>query len=132
MKKRICALLGLVFAAPGMIAYAHHSFAPLYDAEKIVRIEGRLISFSFRSPHSIVIVEAPDEQGKMQRWNVTWGAASQLNAKGVTREFFKPGDAVVITGNPGRNPAANILVMKSLHRPSDGYKWGDRPGEVVD
>lgn len=116
----------------GASAYAHHSFAPLYDSKQTVTIEGRLVSFSFRSPHSVVIVETQDASGEAHRWTVEWGAASQLGTQGITREFFKPGDEVIVAGFPGRKQEAYIMVMRSLERPSDGFKWGDAPGETVD
>lgn len=122
--------LGVIGVVCGMKAYAHHSVVALYDHAKTIKIEGRLISFSFRSPHSAVIVEAPDANGAMQRWDVAWNAASQLNAQGITRESFKPGDKVVITGNPGRDVNAHILRMVTFLRPSDGLSWGNREGET--
>ncbi len=131
MKKIFIFLVGIAMLASGVVVLAHHSFAGTYDGNKIVRIEGRLISFAFRSPHSVVNVDVLDEQGKAQRWTVEWGTASQLASRGITRDFFKPGDHVIITGNPGRNAAARIMVMKSLVRPSDGFEWGTQPDEVV-
>ena len=60
----------------------------------------------------------------MQRYAVEWGAGGQLNRQGVTRETLHPGDHVIVTGNPGRNPADHRLRMKTITRPSDGWKWG--------
>ena len=42
----------------------------------------------------------------------------------LTRETLKPGDHVIITGNPGRNPEDHRLRMRTITRPSDGWKWG--------
>ena len=36
---------------------------------------------------------------------------------------IKPGDHVIITGNPGRNPEDHRLRMRSIKRPSDGFGW---------
>src|SRR5207245_8405836 len=85
--------------------YAHHSFAATYHEDKTVKIEGKLVQFQFRNPHSFVHVEAPDEQGVMQRWAVEWGGAGQLGGQGVTREPLRPGGVVAITGTPGRHAA---------------------------
>lgn len=122
----------LVAVAGCAVAQAHHSAAALYRVDETITIEGRLIAFFFRSPHSAAIVEAPDENGEMQRWTVAWNAARQLSRQGITRDFFKPGDRLVISGNPGRNPEDHIVVMRSLYRPSDGFEWGNRPGEEFD
>lgn len=115
-------------AAPG----AHHSFAATYDESKTVTIEGKMVQFLFRNPHSFVHVMAPDEQGETQRWSVEWGGAGQLAGQGVTRETLKPGDVVAISGNPGRNPADHRIRMLTLRRLSDGFGWGARPGETFD
>jgi hypothetical protein len=118
--------------AAGMTARAHHSFAATYDESKTVKIEGKLVQFMFRNPHSFVHVMAPDDGGQEQRWAVEWGGAGQLGGQGVTRETLKPGDVVVITGNPGRNPADHRVRMVTLRRPSDGFGWGTQPGQTVE
>jgi hypothetical protein len=111
---------------------AHHSFTATYEEDKTIRIEGRIVQFQFRNPHSFVQVMAPDDTGVMQRWGVEWGGAGQLGAQGVTRETLRVGDQVIITGPPGRNPADHRVLMRTLLRPSDGFGWGQRRGEVVD
>src|SRR2546428_4968179 len=52
----------------GMTASAHHSFASTYDLSRQVKVEGKLVQFLFRNPHSFVHLEAPDANGQMQRW----------------------------------------------------------------
>jgi 5'-methylthioadenosine phosphorylase len=93
---------------------------------------GRTVAFLSRDPHSFVHVMAPDQNGQVQRWAVEWGGTGQLGAQGVTRETLRPGDVVVITGNPGRNPADFRVRMVTLRRTSDGYGWGERAGETFD
>ena len=122
-------LFALALVAGAMVvssgrAYAHHSFAATYFEDKTQKIEGNLVQFLYRNPHSFVHVEAPDDKGTMQRWAVEWGAGGQLGRQGVTRETLKPGDHVVIVGNPGRNPEDHRLRMVNITRPSDGWKWG--------
>src|SRR5215470_8430963 len=119
---------GFIFAAA---AYAHHSFAATYFENKTVTIEGKLVQFLFRNPHSFVHVEAPDEKGEIQRWAVEWGGAGQLGGQGVTSQTLQAGDIVTVTGNPGRKPEEHRIRMVSLRRKSDGFGWGQRPGEVV-
>jgi hypothetical protein len=128
-KLHLVIVLSATVAASTAAAYAHHSVAALYDANKTIKIEGKLISFAFRSPHSVIIVEAPDDKGVMQRWDVAWNAARELANTGINRETFRPGDVVVITGNPGRKAEDHILKMVSFLRPSDGLAWGDKPSE---
>lgn len=131
MKARYLGLLlgSLALAAP---LYAHHSFTATYDEGKEIKIEGTLVQFMFRNPHAFVHVMAPDDKGEMQRWGVEWGGAGALAGQGVTRDSLKPGDKVVIMGNPGRNPDDHRLRMRSLLRPSDGFGWGQKAGETFE
>ncbi len=104
--------------------YAHHSFAASYLESEIQQIEGELVLFMFRNPHAFVHVEAPDENGDLQRYIVEWGAISTLAGQGINRNTFRAGERVVIDGNPGRNPIDHRLRMRKLVRISDDLCWG--------
>ena len=95
-------------------------------------IEGELVQFLFRNPHSFVHVMVKEKDGSMVRYAVEWGGAGQLGGQGVTRETLKAGDHVIISGSPGRNPKDHRIRMVTLHRPKDGFGWGKKPGEVVE
>jgi len=129
-------LIILLVAAAALLTsfqlYAHHSFAATYFEDKQQTIEGDIVQFMFRNPHSFIHVEGKDEKGQPVRWAVEWGGGGQLGRQGVTRETLKSGDRVIIVGNPGRNPADHRLRMLRLKRTSDNYTWGTRPGETFD
>jgi hypothetical protein len=120
-------LLGLAVVAAATVStgrlWAHHSFAATYFEDKTQKVEGNLIQLQYRNPHSFLQVEAPDEKGVVQRWLVEWGAGGQLVRQGITRDTLKPGDRLVIVGNPGRYPDDHRLRVVSITRPSDGWKW---------
>ncbi len=124
MKSEILVLLIAGLLVSGVAAYAHHSFTATYDEDAMVEIEGQLVQFLFRNPHSWVHVMAEDENGETVRYGVEWGGAGQLAGGGVTRSTLRPGDHVIITGNPGRNPADHRIRMRSLRRTSDNFGWG--------
>ena len=123
MKYRVVIILVIAACLFAVRASAHHSFAATYFEDKTQKIEGDIVQFMFRNPHSFVHVEAPDENGQMQRWAVEWAATAQLKEARVDYESLKPGDHVIVTGNPGRNPADHRLRMQSVERPRDGWKW---------
>jgi Family of unknown function (DUF6152) len=130
MTRTATVVLVCVFLA-GVSTSAHHSQAAQYDTSKQVRIEGTLVQFQFRNPHTFIQIEAPDETGKLVRWSIEWGGVGQLNGQGVTRTTLKYGDPVIITANPSRTPNDHKLHMLTLKRTSDGFGWGTRPGEVI-
>lgn len=113
--------VALLFSGP---TFAHHSFAATYFEDKTTKIDGTLVQFLFRNPHSFVHVEVRNENGTTERWAVEWGGGGQLANQGITRETLKPGDQVIVIGNPGRNPQDHRLRMVTITRPKDGWKWG--------
>src|SRR6266508_3808546 len=126
--KRLCVRLlvaGSLLVATG--AYAHHSFAATYIADETVTIDGELVQILFRNPHSFIHVAVREKNGAVVRYSVEWRGAAELETQGVTRESFKPGDRLVISGNPGRNPADHRLRMNSLYHPKDGLRWKAAP-----
>lgn len=132
MRRSLLWVLAIAALATGARSDAHHSFAATYHEDQSVTIEGNLVQFLFRNPHSFVHVMVKEKTGEMVRYSVEWGGAGQLGGQGVNRDTLKPGDFVVIMGSPGRNPADHRVRMVSLRRPKDGFGWGTRPGEVVD
>ena len=132
MKRYLAILVVAAAAFVGTRADAHHSFAATYLEDQTVTIEGELVQFLFRNPHSFVHVMVKEKDSTMVRYAVEWGGAGQLGGQGVTRETLKPGDHVVISGSPGRNPADHRVRMVTLERPKDGFGWGKKAGEKVE
>ena len=116
----------------GVAAYAHHSYAATYDVGKEVKLQGKLIQFIFRNPHSYVTIQAPDSKGVMQRWSVEWAGTSQLSAAGISQDTLKINDEITIVGRPSRVPGEYRLLMVNLTRPADGFSWGTKAGEIVE
>ena len=132
MRRYFVLLLVAGAFAAGTRGYAHHSFAATYLEDKNVTIEGDIVQFLFRNPHSWVHVNVKEKDGSVVRYAVEWGGTGQLGAQGVTRESLKIGDHVIISGNPARKSENHQVRMLALHRTSDGFGWGRKPGEVVD
>ena len=116
-------MFAIVVTVSSGYLYAHHSFAATYAEDKTAKIEGKLVQFTFRNPHSFVQIDSKEEDGKVTRWTVEWSGAGQLGDQGITRDSLRPGDFLVITGNPGRNVEDHRIRMKSMQRTSDGLKW---------
>jgi hypothetical protein len=127
-------LLTLLFAAASLStvpAFAHHSLAATYQ-DKEVTLEGKIVDLLLRNPHSFLQIEAPDENGVMQRWSLEWRSSGQLGQQGIKRDTLKVGDEVTVTINPSRTAADHRGALKTLHRKSDGFGWGTNPGETTD
>jgi len=127
MKYRLRFLLSIVafLTLGGGQAFAHHSATSVYQS-KSAKIEGTVKEFLWRNPHSFFKVEAPDEKGEMQLWVIEGNSPTQLSESGLTRSTLKPGDHVIVTGRPGRVPEDHRMLLESIERPSDGWKFVQR------
>ena len=123
MRSKLFLLAIVLVAAPTQLTHAHHSFAASYFPDRTLTIDGKVVQFLFRNPHSFLDVAAVDEKRHDETWVVEWGGGGQLSRAGVSKDTLKPGDRVVVTGNPSRNPTDHRLHMVSILRSSDGWKW---------
>jgi hypothetical protein len=131
MKSKLGLLVVAGVLVLGMTAFAHHSIIGTYQFDKEVKLEAKIVGVQLRNPHSFIQIEAPDENGVQQRWSMEWGGAGQLFNHGIDRNSLRIGDKVVVTGNPARSGDKRARLT-SIRRPSDGFGWGTKPGEVVD
>jgi hypothetical protein len=115
-----CLIAALTASSP---LQAHHSFPATYFVDQRVEIEGTVVQFLFRNPHSFVHVLAPDKDGVMQRWAVEWGASGALSNDNISSDTLKPGDKVKVIGAPARSSEDHRLRMSSIERLSDHWKW---------
>ena len=127
MTRRLMFVISGTLLLTGTV-FAHHSFSATYDTSKTTNIEGKVVQFLLRNPHSFLHV-AVTKDGKDQVWNVEWAAAGQLT--GTLASSIKAGDPVTVTGNPARDPADMRLRMVNVRRTSDGANWGFAAGQFV-
>ena len=127
MRSVVFASLAAVMAAAAPIL-AHHSFAAHYFEEQTVRVPGELVEFEYRSPHAWVHVMTQDQQsGALLKFSAEWASPSRLQQRGISAETLRPGDRLIITGAPGRNPAERTIHLKTIERPADGWRWSGQP-----
>src|SRR5262245_44024562 len=101
---------------------AHHAVASVYRLDEQTTIDGVLVSLVYRNPHSYLQVMAPDRTNHMRVWAVECGN-QQLLLRNVSESALKPGDRVVVTGNAGRDEGQWRLLLRTLLRPRDGWRW---------
>jgi hypothetical protein len=109
--------------ASAIPVYGHHSWIASYAEDRTVSIEGDLVEFDYQNPHAWIHVSAPDSSGRMQKYGGEWANPSRLSQQGITRETLRPGDHVILTGSPARDPSAFRLHLKRIERPGDGWTW---------
>src|ERR1700704_935433 len=130
MKSRLFVLMIMATLAFCVTAYAHHSFAGSYIEDKSVTIEGKVVQFDIRNPHSYINIEVVGKDGKAARWGGEWGGVTQLSEGGVTKFTLKVGDKITIVGAPSRDAEEHKLLVRTVTRPktatSDEFVWTGR------
>ncbi|HEU5257624.1 MAG TPA: DUF6152 family protein [Vicinamibacterales bacterium] len=95
--------LAVVAVALGLSAeaFAHHS-TTYYSREQkdFVKIEGKVVKWEYRSPHSQLYVETSDKDGKAVTWRFETTPAAWLAREGITKDSIKFGDQVTVEGFP--------------------------------
>jgi hypothetical protein len=102
----------------------HHNFADIYLEADTIDIEGEVVEFQYRNPHSWIHVQSQDAFGVQKVYSGEWASVSRLEREGITRDFFKIGDRLRIWASPNRNPNDNRIRIKRIERRSDKWKWG--------
>ena len=123
-----CALIvGVLAAVPSR---AHHSFSEYYLESDTVEIEGLVVEFQYKNPHSWIQIEGQDPFGRRMIYAAEWGSVSSLERQGVLKTTIRPGDRVRVWVSPGRNPNDNRVRLKRIQLP-DGRTVGgqNRPQE---
>src|SRR2546422_7693956 len=75
-------VLGLTLVLAATAAYAHHSFARDYAEEKLISLEGDVVSFEYRSPHAWVYFTANDATGVPRKFGAEWANPRRLEQHG--------------------------------------------------
>ena len=127
MKSRLITLIIAGALLSGVAAYAHHSFAGTYIEDKLVRIEGKVVEFNIRNPHSFINIEVKDKDGKTVRWGGEWGGVTQLSQGGVDKFTLQVGDYLIIDGAPSRDFEEKKILVRRASRPKtdkrDAWEW---------
>jgi hypothetical protein len=97
-------LAGIALVATTGVVVAHHSFA-MFDQEHPMDVTGVVREYKYTSPHSFIILEIKDKDGKSEAWNLEGGSPSALARDGWTSKSLKPGDELKVTIEPLRSGA---------------------------
>ena len=119
--------------------FAHHGDAGRYE-DNVVVMQGTVVEMQLITPHSIIVVDVPDESGKVVRWQAEMGGrTAMIKDFGWTKDTLKPGDKITLTGRKVKSGApymnltdrANVVMTdtgKEIFRtPNYGTNTPKRP-----
>jgi uncharacterized protein DUF6152 len=110
-RSKLVAAVGLpaIILILGITLSAHHGSAA-YDL-KTSSVAGTIVEFQFVNPHCQLRVETKDDKGNVVQWTGEFTNPAALHRRGWTKEMFKPGDTVTLTGNRAKSGAPFMRVL---------------------
>ena len=122
MKQRWLGMLAIAAGATlfSGIGAAHHG-AGAYNTGETTTVTGRISNFRFVNPHVLIYAEVTAEDGSKIEWSGELTSPNRLargrprqDRDGVawSRDILQPGDEVVLMGNPARNGAPSLRLLR--------------------
>jgi hypothetical protein len=122
-KRGVTALLLMTAAAPE--ALSHHS-AAMFDATKVLTLNGVVTRFEYTNPHSWLYVNVENADGTVTEWGFELDAPPRLRRVGISPTFWQAGDAVTVKTNPLHDGRPAGLLVGALA--ANGKTFGNTGG----
>jgi hypothetical protein len=126
-------LIFSVLLAAGALAgsstvVAHHSFAAMYDANKPIRLVGKLTKIEWTNPHSFFYIDVTDGKGRVNRWTIEGAGPGALSRRGFNRGDIELGDTLIVQGYLAKS-GARIVDGRLVTLPDGRIVNGGSPGD---
>src|SRR5207244_8520513 len=116
MKNKVTLILSaaslLLISVP---CFAQHGDAGRYE-ENVVVVTGTVVEVQLVDPHSIIVLDIPNEKGEMVRWQAELGGRNALAKNfGWNKNTLKFGDKLTITGRRVKSGAPYINLTEKAN-----------------
>jgi hypothetical protein len=90
-------------------AWAHHSFAAEFDADKPIKLRGKVTKVEFINPHSWIHLDVAGADGKVVNWGVEGGSPNALLRLGFTKSSLPVGTEIVVDGYQAKDSSSRAV-----------------------
>ncbi|MFT4246901.1 MAG: DUF6152 family protein [Pseudomonas sp.] len=128
-KKLLFSGLFLAMSLVSTSAQAHHSFAALYDANKPVRIKGKLTRIDWTNPHTYFHIDVVDSHGVVNNWTIEGAGPGALSRRGFKEGAVKIGDTLIVDGYLTKKPKTRLVDGRVVTLPDGRVINSGTPGD---
>ena len=94
----LAAVVGFGLMAGTAQVVAHHAFAAEFDANRPVRLAGKITRMEWINPHAWMHLEVTNEDGTVDNWMIEAGPPGALVRRGWSKNSVLPGIEVMVEG----------------------------------
>src|SRR3989442_16034055 len=95
----------LILSIPVM---AHHGTGVAYEVDKVVTVKGLVTDWLWSNPHCGLLFDVTDDKGNVVHWGAELTNPHALSESGFSKDVFKPGDRITITGHLAKSGAPRM------------------------
>lgn len=130
MKNRFACAVAMIILSAGLstVAFAHHSRA-MFDENKTITLKGVVKEWQYTNPHSWLLVDVTDADGKVTTWGFEAEGPTTLMRGGLKKSDIPIGTRLTITGNPMKDGTPRAAWIKAVT--DDGKELNPARGFVV-
>ena len=106
-------------------AVAHHAQLG-FDRKQIFRITGIVAELLWTSPHSEVLLDVTDPEGRITRWSLESEPGGVLERRGLNRTALEVGSEVTIEMHPRKNGEPRGILLSVTTSDGELVRVGGR------
>ena len=98
MRTKLMALAGFAAIVAAVPAWGHHAFAAEFDAQKPLKLTGKVTKVEWINPHAWIHIDVTGADGKVTNWMIEGGSPNTLLRRGFTKNSLEVGSVIVVDG----------------------------------
>jgi Family of unknown function (DUF6152) len=115
MKKMPLLIIASCLLVASNPLFAHHGDAGRYEETSTI-LTGTVVEVQLIDPHSIIVLDVPNEKGQMVRWQAELGGRNALAKNfGWNKNTIKFGDKLTLTGRRVKSGAPYINLTEKAN-----------------